>query len=147
MPFNVFRELFAEAKRLKLIDAFNKINKKFQESKWIFKCCCNYKTMKELYFHTLTMVTNACSFLSKLLESNHEIELKPACYHHAPSMGGLDYLVMDFQLLLDWVLKSLDTRVIYEHANFDGLFELVHILYKLLKSFRTKYISKVHNEQ
>ena len=32
MPFDIFHELFAEAKWLKPIDAFNKINKKFQES-------------------------------------------------------------------------------------------------------------------
>ena len=81
------------------------------------------------------------------MEETEEIEERPACFNYVPSMGGLDFLVNDFQLLLDLIIQSLNSRTIYDHAKFYVLFELVHSLYSLLKSFRTKYVSKIYNEK
>ena len=62
-------------------------------------------------------------------------------------MYGLDYLVKDFQYLLDLIIESVETRAIYEHAKFNVLFELAHSLNNLLESFRSRYISKMFNEK
>ena len=146
MPFSVFSSLFIEVKRVKLMYAFGKINTKFTESKWIFKCCRNEKYVKDIYYNTLDMVINTCACLKCIFEGVEDIDEKPACYKHKPSMRGLDFLVTDFQLLLDLIVKSLDSRVIYDHEKYNILFELAHCLYNLLKCFHTRYISCVSKE-
>ena len=92
------------------------------------------------------MVINTRCFLRNLLPS-YDIDEKPACHKHVPSMYGLDYLVKDFQYLLDLIIKSVDNRTIYEHVQFDVLFELAHSVNNLLDTFRKKYISKTFNEK
>ena len=146
MPFFTFRRLFAEAKWLKLIEAFGKINRKFARIKWLFMCCRNYSLVKTIYYNTLDMIINTRGFLFNLLEDD-EIDEKPACHKHAPSIHGLDYLVKDFQYLLDLIIKSVAKRRIYEHAKLNVLFELVHSLYNLLESFCKKYISNIYNKK
>ena len=146
MPFSMFKKLFAEAKRLKLKHAFEKINNKFSESKWIFKCCQNEKFVKDIYYNTIDMVINTHGFLKYIFEGIEDIDEKPVCFNHKPHIRGLDFLVTDFQLLLDLILKALERRVIYDHAKFDVLFELAHALYNLMRSFRTRYVSRAYNE-
>ena len=146
MPFETFQRLFAEAKRVKLNYAFDKINKKFSGNKWIFKCCQNINWVKDIYQNTLDMVMNTRGFLKFLFEAIEDIDERPACFKHKPSIGSLDFLITDFQLLLDLVIKSLESRVIYDHAKFNVLFKLAHALYNLLKSFCTLYVSKIFNE-
>ena len=92
------------------------------------------------------MVINTCACLKCIFEGVEDIDEKPACHKHKPSMRGLDFLVTDFQLLLDLIVKSLDSRVIYDHEKYNILFELAHRLYNLLKCFRTRYISCVSNK-
>ena len=92
------------------------------------------------------MIINTRGFLFNLLEDD-ELDEKLACYKHVPSIHGLDYLVKDFQYLLDLIIKSVKERRIYEHAKLNVLFELVHSLYNLLESFRKKYISNIYNEK
>ena len=146
MPFETFQRLFAEAKRVKLNYAFDKINKKFSENKWIFKCCQNINWVEDIYQSTLDMVMNTRGFLKFLFEGIEDIDERPACFKHKPSICSLDFLITDFQLLLDLVINLLESRVIYDHAKFNVLFELAHALYNLLKSFRTQYVSKIFNE-
>ena len=123
-----------------------KLNNKFSENKWIFKCCRNINWVKDIYQNTLDMVMNTRGFLKFLFEGIEDIDKRPTCFKHKPSIGSLDFLVTDFQLLLDLVIKSLESRVIYDHAKFNVLFELAHALYNLLKSFHTRYVSKIFNE-
>ena len=92
------------------------------------------------------MIINTRSFLLNLLEDD-EIDEKPACHKHAPSIRCLDYLVKDFQYLLDLIIKSVKERKIYDHAKLNVLFELAHSLYNLLESFRKKYISNIYNKK
>ena len=146
MPFSIFKTLFVEAKWLKLISVFQKINNKFSNSKWIFKCCRNYTAVETIYSNMLEMVINTRCFLWNILEGQ-DIEEHPACFKHMPSMGRLDYLVTDFQFLLDLVIKSLDSRVVYDHMKYNVLFELAHSLYTLLNSFCICYISRIYNEK
>ena len=94
----------------------------------------------------LDMVSNSCSFMYNLLE-NEELECELACLKHKPSVYALDYLVKEFQNLLDVTINSLDTRVIYDHDKFNVLFELAHSLNNLLDRFRERYISKHYNEK
>ena len=146
MPFSTFRQLFAEAKWLKLIEVFGKINSKFAHTKWLFTCCRNYSLVKTIYYNTLDMIINTRGFLFNLLEDD-KIDEKPACYKHAPSICSLDYLVKDFQYLLNLIIKSVKERRIYEHAKLNVLLELAHSLYNLLESFHKKYISNIYNEK
>ena len=92
------------------------------------------------------MVMNTLGFLKFLFEGIEDIDERPTCFKHKPSISGLDFLVTDFQLLLDLVIQSLESRVIYDHAMFNVLFELAHALYNLLKSFHTRYVSKIFNK-
>ena len=146
MPFSTFRHLFAETRRLKLIQAFDKINHKFACNKWLFTCCRNYDSVKTIYYNMLDVVINTHCFIKNLL-TDDDIDDKPTCHQHAPSMHGLDYLVKDFQYLLDVIFESVETRAIYEHAKFNVLFELAHSLNNLLESFCSRYISKTFNEK
>ena len=68
--------------------------------------------LKKIYYNTIDMVINTCALLKNTFAEVEDIEEKPACFNHVPSMGGLDYLVTDFQMLLDLILKSLQSRVI-----------------------------------
>ena len=104
------------------------------------------KYVEEIYYNTIDMVINTHALLKNIFAEVGDIEEKPACFHHLPSMGGLDYLMTDFQMLLDLILKSLQSRVIYDHAKYNILFELAHSLYSLLKSFHFRYISRVYKE-
>ena len=104
------------------------------------------KYVEEIYYNTIDMVINTRALLKNIFAEVEDIEEKPACFHHLPPMGGLDYLVTDFQMLLDLILKSLQSRVIYDHAKYNILFELAHSLYSLLKLFRFRYISCVYKE-
>ena len=146
MPFATFKSLVAEAKGIKLNYAFGKINNKFSQSKWIFKCCQNMKYVTEIYYNMLDMVINTCCFLKFIFEEIEDIETMPVCRKHNPSIHGLDYMVTDIQLLLDLVLKALDSRVFYDHPKFNIMFELAHSLYDLLKSFQTRYVSRTYNK-
>lgn len=146
MPFSTFQQLVSEAKRLKLISAFEKIDTKFQKSKWIFKCCRNIIMIEEIYLNFLEMDFNTRGFVKGLMEDSEDIEEKPACFHHNPSVNALDYLVTDFQMLIDLIIQSLKSKVIYNHAKFDVLFELAHSVYQLLNLFRRRYISRISNE-
>ena len=146
MPFSTFRRLFAESKRIKTLEAYRKINKKISRTKWLFKCCRNYPLVKTLYYNKLDMVINTRRIMRNILNDD-EIDPKPACHRNLPSMSGLDFLVSDFQYLLDLIITSIDNRVIYDHTKFNILFHLGHTLYNLLKRFRENYISQVTNEQ
>ena len=73
------------------------------------------------------MIINTRGFLFNLLEDD-EIDEKLACYKHVPSIRGLDYLVKDFQYLLNLIIKSVKERRIYEHAKLNVLFE-IHLLH------------------
>ena len=78
MPFSVFSSLFVEAKRVKLMYAFEKITTKFMESKWIFKCCRNEKYVKDIYYNTIDMVINTHACLKCIFEGIEDIYEKPA---------------------------------------------------------------------
>ena len=93
MTFENFQRLFTKTKRVKLKYAFDKINNKFSEYKWIGKCCPNINWVEVIYQNTIEMVINTQGFLRFIFEGIGE---RPTCFKHKPSILGLDYLVRDF---------------------------------------------------
>ena len=69
-----------------------------------------------------------------------EIETRPACYHHNCTIGGLDFLYTDLELMVDVLHQSILSHTITDHRNLDTLFELAHAVYAVLKAFQKKYI-------
>ena len=76
-----------------------------------------------------------------------DIETRPACYKHKPSVGGLDFLYTDLELMIDVFYQSLTSHVIKEHEHFDILFELAHAVYVVLKALQNKYILRIFEEE
>ena len=93
----------------------------------------------DLYDNTLDLICNIHSFANLLLDDD-EIETCPACYHHNRSIGGLDFLYMDLEVMVDILHQSIISHTITDHSHLDTLFELVHAVYVVLKAFRKKYI-------
>ena len=139
MPFSTFTNLPAESKERKLREAFSKIASRVGEMKWMFKCIWNYYVFVDLYDNTLDLVCNICSFANLLLDDD-EIETRPACYHHNHTIGGLDFLYTDLELMVDVLHQSILSHTITDHRNLDTLFELAHAVYTVLKAFQKKYI-------
>ena len=139
MPFSTFTNLPAENKERKLREAFSKIASRVGEMKWMFKCIQNYYVFVDLYDNTLDLICNIRSFANLLLDDD-EIETRPACYHHKRSIGGLDFLYMGLELMVDVLHQSIISHTITDHGHLDTLFELAHAVYAILKSFQKKYI-------
>ena len=106
--------------------------------KWIFKCCHNYYVVEEIYKGFLDMMCNIRSFAYFLLEDD-DIETRPACSGHKPSVFGLDFLVTDLEVMLDVFYKGLATFEIRGHEKLDIMFELSHSINRLLRTFEQKY--------
>ena len=142
MQFTHFTNLLAEIKETKLREAFEKIVSRIIDMKWFFKCVHNHYIFEELYHDTLDLVSNIRSMLD-----DDDIESHPACYNHKPSVGGLDFLYTDLELMIDVFYQSLTNHVFTQHDHFDKLFELAHAVYAVLKALQNKYISHISQEQ
>ena len=67
------------------------------------------------------------------------IESKPACHNKDPSIFGIEFLAIDFEILLDVIMQSLKNNEIEDHDKCDKLFEKAHKLYENIKFFEKKY--------
>ena len=138
LPFEKFKMLPEDIKIQKLIIAFEKIAMRAAHDKWIFKCCCNYDLVEEIYKGFLDMMCNIHSFAYFLLEDD-DIETRPACSGHKPSVFGLDFLVTDLEVILDVFYKGLASFEICGHEKLDIMFKLSHSINGLLRTFEQKY--------
>ena len=84
------------------------------------------------------MMCNVRSFAFYLLDDD-EIETKPACAGHTPSVRGLDFLTGDLEIMLDVFYKSLASFEIRGELKLAITFELSEIINGLLKVFEQKY--------
>ena len=148
MTLDIFKGLNIEQKRLKLIYALDKIICHFESIKHVLTCCCNYFVVTSIYANLLEMVKNVRSFVKSLMEEdNDDFDVNPACYKHAPSVYGLDYLTEDLRSILNKIRFVLEMKNVHEHAKYNILFELSHSIYGILKRFKSKYTSKIFDEQ
>ena len=99
-----------------------------------------------MYDDILDLVCNIRFFATSMLD-NDVIESHPACYKHKPSVGGLDFLYTDLELMIDVFYQSLTSHVIKEHEHFDILFKLAHSVYAVLKALQNKYILRISKEE
>ena len=114
--------------------------------KWFSKCIRNHYIFEELYHDTLDLVSNIRSFATAMLDDD-DIESRPACYNHKPSVGDLDFLYTDLELMIDIFYQSLTNHVFTQHDHFDMLFELAHAVCAVLKALQNKYISRISQEK
>ena len=146
MPFAHFTNLLVEIKETKLREAFEKIASRIIDMKWFFKCACNHYIFEELYHDTLDLISNIRSFATAMLDDDN-IESHPACYNHKPSVGGLDFMYTDLELMIDVFYQSLTSHVFTQHNHFHMLFKLAHAVYAVLKALQNMYISRISQEQ
>ena len=146
MSIGHFQQLSVDTKQSKLINAFEKILAKFKSMKWILTCCHNKFMVNNVFIHSLQMVTNVREFAKFLHDDCEEIDEKPACFNHPASIFVLDYLVKDFESVLQLFIKSLKDKRIYDHCKFNIMFELCVTVYELLKQFVKKYTSTITDE-
>ena len=86
----------------------------------------------------MELMCNVRSFAYFLLD-DEDIESRPACFSHVPSMGGMDFLVTDLELMLDIFYTSLTSYAIRGDEKLDIMFELSHAINNLLKAFEKRY--------
>ena len=146
MPFAHFTNLPAEIKETKLCEAFQKIASRIIDMQWFFKCVHNHYIFEKLYHDTLDLISNIRSFAAAMLDDD-DIESRPACYNNKPSVGGLDFLYTDLELMIDVFHQSLNNHVFTQHDHFDTLFEVAHAVYAVLKALQKKCISAISQEQ
>lgn len=147
MPFEVFKQLQLEQKRIKLVQAYEKVIKRYLSMKHVFTCCRNYFTVRAIFENLLEMVSNIRAFVKFLMEENNDdFIVRPPCASHRPSVSGLDYLSSDLGFILKKICYSIDLKKVNEHEKYNVLFELAHSIYNLLKRFQSKYTSPIHNE-
>ena len=79
-----------------------------------------------------------CNFLTNLL-NDEDIESKPACHNKDPSIFGIEFLAIDFEILLDVIVESLKNNEIKDHDKYNTLFKKAHKLYENIKFFEKKY--------
>ena len=111
MTFEKFQTLSEDTKIKKLIIAFEKVALRASKDRWIFHCYRNYAIFKTIYHEFMELMCNIHSFAYFLLD-DEDIESRPACFSHVPSMGGIDFLVMDLELMLDVFYTSLSSYAI-----------------------------------
>ena len=133
-----FRELAEDTKIQTLIIQYENIAIRFSKKKWIFKCCRNYYLIEEIYNHFIEMMINIRSFAPVLLEDT-DIECYPACYGQKASVRLLDFLVGDFEIMLDVFYRELSSFQIRGDLNLIGTFELGTAINGLLSTFERKY--------
>ena len=86
----------------------------------------------------MELMCNIRSFAYFLLD-DEDIESRPACFSHVPSMGGIDFLVTDLELMLDVFYTSLSSYAIRGDEKLHVMFELLHTINNLLKVFEKRY--------
>ena len=86
----------------------------------------------------MELMCNIRSFAYFLLD-DEDIESRPACFSHVPSMGGMDFLVTDLELMLDVFYTSLSSYAIRGDKKLHVMFELSHTINNLLKVFEKRY--------
>ena len=138
MTFQKFQTLSEDTKIKKLIIAFEKVALQASKDRWIFRCCRNYAIFKTIYHEFMELMRNIRSFAYFLLD-DEDIESRPACFSHVPSMGGMDFLVMDLELMLDVFYTSLSSYAIRGDEKLHVTFELLHTINNLLKVFEKRY--------
>ena len=138
MPFAKFQTLTEETKIRKLIIAFEKVALRASKDRWIFRCCRNYAIFKTIYHELMELMCNIRSFAYYLLD-DEDIESRPACFSHVPTMGGMDFLVTDLELMLDVFYTSLTSYAICGDEKLDIMFKLSHTINNLLKAFEKRY--------
>ena len=148
MPFQTFKELHLGQKRIKLVEAYEKIFKRYLSMKHVLTCCRNFFTVRAIFVNLLEMVCNIRAFVKFLMEENNDdFIVQPACATHRPSVHGLDYLASDLGFILQGITSAINRKDVHEHQKYDVLFELAHSVYNLLKRFHSKYTSRIYNEQ
>ena len=138
MTFEKFQTLSEDTKIKKLIIAFEKVALRASKDRWIFCCCRNYAIFKTIYHEFMELICNICSFAYFLLD-DEDIESRPACFSHVPSMGGIDFLVTDLELMLSVFYTSLSSYAIRGDEKLHVMFELSHTINNLLKVFEKRY--------
>ena len=123
MTFEKFQTLFEDTKIRKLIIAFEKVALRASKDRWIFHCCRNYAIFKTIYHQFMKLMCNIHSFAYFILDYE-DIESRPACFSHVPSMGGMDFLVTDLELMLDMFCTSLSSFAICGDEKLHIMFEL-----------------------
>ena len=126
MPFAKFQTLSEETKIRKLIIAFEKVALQASKDRWIFRFCRNYAIFKTIYHELMELMCNVCSFAYFLLDGE-DIESRPACFSHVPTMGGMEFYT------------SLTSYAIHGDEKLDIMFELSHAINNLLKAFEKRY--------
>ena len=138
MRFERFTQLTITQKQQKLIRAFQKISTRAQSDKNIYKSVNNFFCVLEIYSDMLQVMCDLRNFLANLL-NDEDIESKPACYNKDPSIFGIEFMAIDFEILLDVIIQSLKNNEIEDHDKCDKLFNKAHKLYENIKFFEKKY--------
>ena len=138
MRFERFTQLNMMQKQQKLIRAFQKISTRAQKDKNIYKSINNFFRVLEIYADMLQVMCDLRNFLANLL-NDEDIESKPACHNKDPSIFGIEFLAVDFEILLDVIVQSLKNNEIQDHDKCDKLFKKAHVLYENIKFFEKKY--------
>ena len=138
MTFEKFQTLSEDTKIKKLIIAFEKVALRASKDRWIFRCCRNYAIFHTIYHEFMELMCNIRSFAYFLLD-DEDIESRPACFSHVPSMGGIDFLVTDLELMLDMFYTCLSSYAIRGDEKLHIMFELSYTINNLLKVFEKRY--------
>ena len=138
MRFERFTQLTIMQKQEKLIRAFQKISTRAERDRNIYKSVNNFFCILEIYSDMLQVMCDLHNFLTNLL-NDEDIESKPACHNKDPSIFGIEFLAIDFDILLDVIMESLKNNEIKDHDKCDELFKKAHKLYEKVKFFEKKY--------
>ena len=138
MQFERFTQLTITQKQEKLIWAFQKISTRAERDRNIYKSVNNFFHILEIYSDMLQVMCDLRNFLANLL-NDEDIESKPACHNKDPSIFGIEFLAIDFEILLDVIVESLKNNEIKDHDKSDKLFKKAHKLYENIQFFEKKY--------
>ena len=84
------------------------------------------------------MMCDIRSFAWYILD-DEDIESRPACFNHKPSMDGLDFLTNDLEIIMYVFHESLKSNSIRQDDKLNLLFNLSICIYDMLDYFEEKY--------
>ena len=87
----------------------------------------------------LQVMCDLHNFLANLL-NDEDIESKPAHHNKDPSIFGIEFLAIDFEILLDVIMQSLKNNEIEDHDKCDKLFKKDHKLYENIKFLKRNIV-------
>ena len=136
LTFDKFQKLGVSGKQEILAKGLYNLLKKFEKDKWMYRCVRNFYVFKELYAQFLHLNLSMRLFCNTLLGDG---KMKKEPSYLKTTVYGLDFLVVDFDNIIDMLITILEKKDIQKDDQLNEVFHFALKVNTVLGSFRSQY--------